>query len=158
MKTRCPWARLTNELYVEYHDREWGRPIHCDTALFEYLILEGAQAGLSWETVLNKRQHYRKLFAGFDVVKVSRFSQSKVEKLLLDPGIIRNRLKVESTITNAKCFIKVQKEYGSFDKYIWSFTQGKTIINKYKISLIIIIRNKLKKISQNHILILLIIE
>ncbi len=131
MKERCPWLKLSNKQYVDYHDKEWGRPIHDDRTLFEFLILEGAQAGLSWETVLTKREHYRKVFHNFDVKKVSKITPSKIEKLLLDPGIIRNRLKVESTVSNAKYFIEVQKEFGSFDKYIWSFTNGKTIYNSF---------------------------
>ena len=131
-KKRCPWLKLNNKTYVEYHDKEWGRPVHNDQLHFEMLILEGAQAGLSWETVLMKREHYRKAFKGFDPVKVSKFTQSKIEKLLLDPGIIRNRLKVESTVSNAKAFLKIQKEFGSFDQYIWEFVQHKTIYNTFK--------------------------
>ncbi len=130
--TRCPWLNLSNELYVEYHDREWGRPIHDDRLHFEMITLEGAQAGLSWETVLKKREHYRKVFANFDPNKVARFSQAKVERLMLDPGIIRNRLKIESTVSNAKAFLKLQKEVGSFDKYIWAFVGGKPIMNHFK--------------------------
>ncbi|EPZ49353.1 methyladenine glycosylase [Bacteriovorax sp. BAL6_X] len=131
MKERCAWLKLSNKQYVDYHDKEWGRPVHDDRTLFEFLILEGAQAGLSWETVLNKRDHYRKVFYNFDVKKVSKITPAKIEKLLLDPGIIRNRLKVESTVSNAKYFIEIQKEFGSFDKYIWSFTNGKTIYNTF---------------------------
>lgn len=131
-KTRCPWLNTKNDLYTKYHDEEWGRPIHDDIRHFEMITLEGAQAGLSWETVLNKRENYRKLFAGFDPLKVSKFTEKKIEKLLLDSGIIRNRLKVESTVSNAKAFLEVQKEYGSFDKYIWSFTKGKTIFNHFE--------------------------
>ena len=131
-KKRCPWLKLTNPTYVRYHDLEWGRPVHDDKVLFELLTLEGAQAGLSWETVLMKREHYRKVFANFDPRKVARFSQSKVEKLLLDSGIIRNRLKVESTVTNAQSFLKIQKEYGSFDKYLWGFVGRKPIITSFK--------------------------
>lgn len=132
MKQRCPWLKLSNDQYVEYHDREWGRPVHDDQVLFEFLTLEGAQAGLSWETVLKKRDNYRKAFYQFDVKKVARINKAKVEKLMLDAGIIRNRLKIESTISNAKAFIEVQKEFGSFDKYIWSFTDGKTIYHNFK--------------------------
>ena len=131
-KPRCLWLNLKNPLYVEYHDREWGRPVHDDTKHFEMITLEGAQAGLSWETVLNKREHYRKVFHGFDPVKVSRITPAKVEKLLKDPGIIRNRLKVESTVTNAKAFLKIQKEHGSFDKYIWGFVSGRPIKNAFR--------------------------
>jgi len=116
---RCGWAK--SDLAVRYHDEEWGRPVHDDRVLFEFLVLEGAQAGLSWETILNKRERYREVFAGFDPAKVARFSAAKVEKLLLDPGIVRNRLKVESTVSNAKAFLKVQREFGSFDAFVWLF-------------------------------------
>lgn len=121
-----------NSLYVDYHDNEWGRAVHDDRLHFEMLTLEGAQAGLSWETVLNKREHYRKVFSLFDPQKVARFSQKRIEKLLLDPGIVRNRLKVESTVSNAKAFLKVQKEHGSFDAYIWGFVKEKLISNTFK--------------------------
>ena len=131
-KTRCPWLNLKNPTYVEYHDREWGRPVHDDHIHFEFLILEGAQAGLSWETVLNKREHYRKAFANFDPEKVARFSDKKIESLLQNPGIIRNRLKVKSAVTNAQAFLKVQKEFGSFDKYFWGFLEKGTIYNFFK--------------------------
>ena len=130
-KTRCPWVNPQNPEYVSYHDKEWGKPVHDDRHLFEMLILEGAQAGLSWEIVLKKRENYRRLFANFDVIKVSRFTPAKIEKLLLDPGIIRNRLKVESTISNAKAFIKIQKEFGSFDYYLWQFVDHKPIENQF---------------------------
>ena len=132
MKIRCPWLKLNNPSYVEYHDKEWGRPVHSDQKLFEMLILEGAQAGLSWETVLNKRERYREVFTQFDPKKVARFKKEKVERILLDPGIIRNRLKVESTVSNAKAFLEVQKEFGSFDSYIWSFVNHKPIYTKFK--------------------------
>lgn len=131
-KKRCVWLKEGNELYVEYHDNEWGRPVHDDNKHFEMISLEGAQAGLSWETILKKRKRYQEVFSGFDPKKVARFSQSKIEKLLLDAGIVRNRLKVESTVSNAKEFLKIQKEFGSFDKYIWAFVEGKPIINKFK--------------------------
>jgi len=131
-KNRCFWLNIKNPLYVAYHDQEWGRPVHNDIRHFEMITLEGAQAGLSWETVLKKRENYRKLFMGFDPLKVSKFSDKKIEKLLLDPGIIRNRLKVESTVSNAKAFLEIQKEFLSFDKYIWSFTKGKTIFNHFE--------------------------
>ncbi|MCS5708123.1 DNA-3-methyladenine glycosylase I [Candidatus Berkiella cookevillensis] len=123
----CPWLKLDNPLYVKYHDEEWGVPVHDDVKHFEMITLEGAQAGLSWETILNKRAHYRKVFLGFIPEKVARITPAKIEKLLQDPGIVRNRLKVESTISNAKAFLKIQKEFGSFDKYIWAFSDFKTI-------------------------------
>jgi len=113
-----------------YHDEEWGKPVHDDRRHFEFMILEGAQAGLSWSTILNKREGYRKNFAGFDPVKVAKFTPKDVEKALLDPGIVRNRQKVESAVTNAKLFLEVQKEFGSFDTFIWSFVGGKPITNK----------------------------
>ena len=130
-ETRCPWC-LGSPEYVEYHDREWGVPVHDDRVLFEFLILEGAQAGLSWSTILRKRENYRRLFADFDPAKVARFTQARVEKLLLDPGIVRNRLKVEGTVRNAKAFLAVQKEFGSFDAYAWRFVGGKPIVNARK--------------------------
>lgn len=128
---RCSWA--TNELNIPYHDTEWGVPLHDDRGLFEFLILEGAQAGLSWDTILAKRENYRKAFDNFDPVKVARYSEAKCAKLLLDPGIIRNRLKVASAVSNAKAFLKVQKEFGSFDKYIWGFVDGKPLDGKRKL-------------------------
>lgn len=128
---RCGWS-LGDPIYIEYHDNEWGVPVHDDRKLFEFLVLEGAQAGLSWLTVLKKREGYRKAFAGFDPEKVARFSDKKIEKLLQDPSIIRNKLKVNSAVTNAKAFLKVREEFGSFDKYIWGFTDGKVIHNKWK--------------------------
>jgi len=128
---RCEWCG-TDQLYVQYHDEEWGVPVHDDRKLFEMLILEGAQAGLSWITILKKRENYKKLFDNFDVNKVSKYSEKKIAKLLENPGIIRNKLKVNSTITNAQAFIKIQKEFGSFDKYIWQFVNGKPIVNKFK--------------------------
>lgn len=131
-KTRCPWVNFKNPKYIKYHDKEWGRPVRRDQKHFEYLILEGAQAGLSWETVLNKRDGYRELFADFDVVKVSKFSDAKLEKILTNPKVIRNRLKVFSTRSNAVSFIKIQKEFGSFNKYIWAFTEGKILKNSPK--------------------------
>ncbi len=126
---RCGWAK--NELAIDYHDTEWGVPLHDDRGLFEFLILEGAQAGLSWDTILRKRENYRKAFDGFDVNKVARYTEKRIEKLLQDEGIIRNRLKVTSAVSNAKAFLKVQKEFGSFDKYIWDFIDGKPIVNKW---------------------------
>jgi DNA-3-methyladenine glycosylase I len=125
---RCTWP--TNELAIRYHDEEWGTPLHDDRGLFEFLILEGAQAGLSWDTILRKRENYRKAFDGFDANKVARYTDKKVERLLQDEGIIRNRLKIASAISNAKAFLKVQKEFNSFDNYIWSFVDGKPIVNK----------------------------
>jgi DNA-3-methyladenine glycosylase I len=127
---RCFWAK--NDLAIEYHDNEWGVPTHDDNKLFEFLILEGAQAGLSWDTILRKRENYREAFAGFDPAKVARFSEDKCEKLLTNDGIIRNRLKIASAIGNAKAFLEVQKEFGSFDRYIWAFVDGRPIINKTK--------------------------
>jgi len=129
---RCKWAEGVNLGYIEYHDKEWGVPVYDDRVQFEFLILEGAQAGLSWSTILNKRDGYRKAFVDFDVDKVARFTKKRVEKLLTDPSIVRNRLKVESTVTNAKAFLEVQKEFGSFSKYIWSFVGGKPIQNRVK--------------------------
>ena len=127
MKTRCPWAQ--NERSIPYHDDEWGVPVHDDRTWFEFLILEGAQAGLSWDTVLQKRAHYQKVYDRFDPAKVARYNAAKVKKLLADPGIIRNRLKVAASIQNAKSFLAVQQEFGSFDAYIWQFTGGKPIVN-----------------------------
>ena len=127
---RCEWPK--NELAIRYHDEEWGVPQHDDRKLFEFVILEGAQAGLSWDTILRKRENYRKAFDGFDVNKVARYSDKKVARLLQDEGIIRNRLKIASAVTNAQAFLRVQNEFGSFDKYIWSFVDGKPIVNKWK--------------------------
>ena len=127
-KTRCPWAR--SDLMIAYHDREWGVPVHDDRLWFEFLTLEGAQAGLSWETILNKRENYRRAFADFDPKKVAQFDARKVEKLLADPGIVRNRLKVASTISNARALLAVQMEFGSFDAYIWRFVDGEPVQNK----------------------------
>ena len=125
---RCAWA--TTELGIAYHDREWGVPQHDDRVLFEFLILEGAQAGLSWETILKKRENYRKAFADFDPAKVARFDEKKVAKLLADPGIVRNKLKVAGAVRNANAFLAVQKEFGSFDAYVWRFVGGKPMVNK----------------------------
>jgi DNA-3-methyladenine glycosylase I len=127
---RCPWAG-NDPLYVAYHDKEWGVPVHDDRKLFEVLTLEGAQAGLSWITILRKRENYRKAFAGFDPKKVSRFDAAKIRVLLKNEGIVRNRLKVHSTVTNAKAFLAVQKEFGSFDDYVWGFVGGKPIRNSF---------------------------
>lgn len=127
MTERCGWAR--GDKYIAYHDEEWGVPLHDDRALFELLILEGAQAGLSWSTILNKRDRYRKVFDGFDARKVARYGEPKVAALLEDPGIVRNRLKVHAAVTNAKAFLAVRKEFGTFDAYIWSFVEGRPIQN-----------------------------
>lgn len=128
---RCEWSSST-ELYREYHDREWGVPVHDDRLLFEFLILEGAQAGLSWSTILNKRESYRLAFDGFDPLKIAAYSEEKIAALLQDPGIIRNRLKVNAAVVNAKRFLEVQQEFGSFDRYIWSFVDGRTIVNRWQ--------------------------
>ncbi len=129
-KTRCQWSHNGNELYIKYHDEEWGVPVYDDRKHFEFLVLEAAQAGLSWATVLNKREGYRKNFADWDATKVARFTPKQVEKILLDPGIVRNRLKVESTVNNAQRFLEVQEEFGSFDNYIWRFVDGKPVVNE----------------------------
>lgn len=130
--TRCKWAEGVSLDYIEYHDKEWGIPVYDDKIQFEFLILEGAQAGLSWSTILNKREGYRQAFADFDVQKVARFTTKRVEKLLGNPAIVRNRLKVQSAVTNAKAFIEVQEEFGSFSNYIWGFVDGKPIQNRFK--------------------------
>lgn len=130
-KIRCAWC-LKFDQYIDYHDTEWGVPVHDDRTHFEFLILEGAQAGLSWATVLKKREGYRKVFADFDPTAVARFTEKKLEKILLNPEIIRNRLKVFAAVNNAKRFLEVQKEFGSFDAYIWNFVKGKPIVNKWK--------------------------
>ena len=127
---RCSWAK--NDLAIAYHDAEWGLPQHDDRVLFEFLILEGAQAGLSWDTILRKRDAYREAFDNFDPAKVARYTEAKCAKLLTNEGIIRNRLKIASAVANAKAFLKVQKEFGSFDKYIWDFVGGKPKVNKWK--------------------------
>lgn len=131
-KSKCQWAMGSFEAYERYHDEEWGMPVHDDTKHFEFLILEGAQAGLSWATVLKKRAGYRKAFANFDYKKVAKYEEAKMEELVLNPEIIRNRLKIKSAVTNAQCFMEVQKEFGSFDKYIWDFVGGKPIIGHRK--------------------------
>jgi DNA-3-methyladenine glycosylase I len=127
---RCPWA--SGELSIRYHDQEWGVPVHDDRTLFEFLILEGAQAGLSWNTILNKRENYRQALDGFDPKRVARYDRRKIDRLLLDPGIVRNKLKIASTVGNAKAFLEVQKEFGSFDRYIWQFVEGKPRVNSPK--------------------------
>ena len=128
---RCEWAN-NNKLMEEYHDKEWGIPVHDDRKLFEFLILEGAQAGLSWLTVLNKRENYRKALDNFDANKISKYNNKKIEELLSNNGIIRNKLKIAATIKNAKTFLEIQKEFGSFDKYIWQFVKYKPIKNSWK--------------------------
>ena len=131
MKKRCEWCG-DEPIYLEYHDKEWGVPVHDDRQHFEMIILEGAQAGLSWITILKRRDTYREAFDNFIPEKVARYTAKKIEKLLQNPGIIRNKLKVNSAVTNAKAFLDIQKEFGSFDKYIWQFTGNKTIQNKWK--------------------------
>ena len=128
-KVRCSWC-LGFEDYITYHDEEWGVPVHDDRIHFEFLILEGAQAGLSWSTILKKRAGYRKAFAGFDPEKVARFTPAKIARILQDPGVVRNRLKVHAAVNNARRFLAVQKEFGSFDRYIWQFVNGKPIVNR----------------------------
>ncbi|XQW86816.1 DNA-3-methyladenine glycosylase I [Thalassotalea piscium] len=130
-KTRCTWLDISKADYLKYHDEEWGVPVFDDRTLFEFLILESAQAGLSWYTILKRRDGYRKAFANFDVNKVAMFDQEQVEALMLDKAIIRNRLKITATITNAKAFIQIQQDYGSFSDYLWSFVDHKTIVNCY---------------------------
>jgi DNA-3-methyladenine glycosylase I len=129
---RCGWTSLDDPLYRDYHDKEWGVPIHDDRQLFEYLVLEGAQAGLSWYTILTKRDNFRRAFDGFDPRKVARYNLRKVKRLLGDPGIVRNRLKIDSAVQNAKAFIEVQKEFGTFDSYIWGFVGGGPKVNAWR--------------------------
>lgn len=128
---RCPWASPDDPVYLAYHDEEWGIPVHDERRLFEFLILEGAQAGLSWSTILHKRQHYREAFAGFDPGKVARFSARDRERLLKNPGIVRNRLKIEAAVINARAFIRLQQEFSGFDNYIWRFVGGKPLSNRW---------------------------
>ena len=130
-KTRCAWS-LGSANYIAYHDDEWGVPVHDDRKLFEFIVLEGAQAGLSWSTILNKRENYRRAFDQFDPEKVARYNAKRVEKLLQDPGIVRNRLKVESAVSNARACLKTQEEFGSFDAYIWRFVDGRPVQNRWK--------------------------
>lgn len=129
-RIRCEWAK--SDLDIRYHDEEWGKPLHDDDLLFEMLILEGMQAGLSWGTILAKRENMRRAFDGFNAVKIAKYTGAKIEKLMADPGIIRNRLKLNSMVTNAKEFLRLQKEYGSFDKYIWQFVEGQPIVNMWE--------------------------
>ena len=131
MKIRCPWAG-SSPIYVEYHDKEWGKPIFDDRLLFEFLILEGMQAGLSWSTILNKRDNFRRAFDNFEAKDIAQYDEAKVKALLGNQGIIRNRLKIEATIRNARLFLEIQKEFGSFSQYIWKFVDHKPIINKWK--------------------------
>ena len=128
---RCPWCG-NDPLYQDYHDNVWGVPVHDDTTLFEFLLLEGAQAGLSWITVLRKRENYRAAFDGFDATKIARYTVKRVEKLLQNTGIIRNRLKVQSAVSNARAFLEVQAQFGSFDRYMWDFVDGRPIINHFE--------------------------
>jgi DNA-3-methyladenine glycosylase I len=130
---RCQWV-TNDKVYIDYHDKEWGVPVHDDKKLFEFIMLEGAQAGLSWLTILKRRAGYKKAFANFDVEKVARFTPKKIEKLLLNPAIIRNKLKVNAAVSNARAFIKIQEEFGSFDKYSWQFVNGKTVTNQFETS------------------------
>jgi DNA-3-methyladenine glycosylase I len=127
---RCPWAK--NDINIPYHDREWGVPVHDDRLLFEFLVLEGAQAGLSWDTILRKRERFREAFAGFDPDRVARYDKRKVQVLLKDPGIVRNRLKIEAAIANARAFLDVQEQFGSFDRYIWQFVDGRPKQNAWR--------------------------
>lgn len=129
-RSRCPWAK--GDLYIRYHDEEWGVPVHDDRKLFEFLILEGAQAGLSWSTILNKRDNYRKAFDGFDPERVARYDRRKIQQLMCDPGIVRNRLKIASAVANAKSFLRTQEEFGTFDRYIWQFVEGRPRVNSWK--------------------------
>jgi DNA-3-methyladenine glycosylase I len=130
--SRCAWAQ--SELMIRYHDQEWGVPVHDDARLFEFLILEGAQAGLRWETILNKRENYREAFDGFDAERIARYDRRKIAQLLANPGIVRNRLKIASAVQNARAFLRLQKEFGSFDSYIWKFVNGRPRVNAWKAS------------------------
>lgn len=131
MKTRCPWVNQ-DQLMIEYHDKEWGVPVHDENKLFEFLILEGAQAGLTWITILKKRENYRKAFDDFDPEKIAKYGNKKIDELLQNSGIVRNKLKIRSAITNANAFLDIQREFGSFDSYIWGFVGGKQVNNKWK--------------------------
>ena len=128
---RCAWVNMKNPRYIQYHDAEWGIPQHSDKMLFELLVLEGFQAGLSWECVLNKRENFRVAYDDFDIKKVSQYSEDKIQSLLSDPGIIRNRLKIQASVNNAKVYLKIQEEFGSFDTYIWDFTDSKIVYESY---------------------------
>jgi DNA-3-methyladenine glycosylase I len=130
---RCPWSEGVSPAYLAYHDREWGVPVHDDRKQFEFLILEGAQAGLSWSTVLHRRAGYYKAFAGFDPARVARFTPARVERLMADPGIVRNRLKIEAAVTNARVFLALVEAFGSFDAYIWRFVDGRPVRNRWRV-------------------------
>ena len=132
VRKRCAWSASGNEAYLAYHDNEWGVPVTDDRTQFEFLILEGAQAGLSWATVLNKRDGYRRNFAGFNPEQVARFTERRIEKILIDPGIVRNRLKVNAAVINARCFLDVAEEFGSFSRYIWGFVDGEPVQNEFR--------------------------
>ena len=142
MKNRCPWTS-DDKLMIKYHDKEWGVPLHNDRKLFEFLILEGFQAGLSWKTILYKRENFRKAFDSFDYNKIAKYDKRKINSLLKDAGIIRNKLKIKGAIANAKAFIQVRKEFGTFNKYIWGFVNGKPIQNNFKSSTEIPVKTKL---------------
>ncbi|MGH8285055.1 MAG: DNA-3-methyladenine glycosylase I [Steroidobacteraceae bacterium] len=142
-RRRCGWVPLADAEYVRYHDEEWGRPVHDDRLLFEMLTLEGAQAGLSWATILRKRANYRRAFAGFQPRKVARFDARKRAALLRDPGIVRNRLKIDSTVSNAQAFLEVQREFGSFDRYLWAFVENRSLRNRPKTSKDVLARTEL---------------
>ena len=131
-RVRCAWAASGSTDMLRYHDEEWGVPVHDDRTLFEFLILEGAQAGLSWSTILNKRDNYRRAFDGFNAERIVQYDKRKIKQLLVDPGIVRNRLKIAAAVENAKAFLRVQEEFGSFDRYIWQFVGGKPRVNKWK--------------------------
>ena len=134
VSTRCAWANPTDQLMIDYHDREWGVPVHDDRKHFEFLVLEAAQAGLSWAIVLKKREGYRRAFSEFDPHKVARYTEKKIEALVADPGIVRNRMKIEAAVKNARAFLAVQDEFGSFDAYCWRFVDGRPQVNKRKLS------------------------
>ena len=133
VKKRCEWVGESNALMLEYHDREWGVPVHHDGKHFEFLVLEGAQAGLNWSIVLNKREGYRRAFSGFDPNKVARYTEKRVQKLLLDPGIIRNRQKIDAAVRNARAFLTIQEEFGTFDEYAWRFVGGQPKVNRWRV-------------------------
>ena len=132
MKNRCGWVKETDPMMVDYHDQEWGVPVHDDRKHFEFLVLEGAQAGLSWSTILHRREGYRKAFSGFDPEKVARYTDKKIEQLTTDASIIRNRQKIAATVKNARAFLAVQEEFGSFDAYCWRFVGGRPLVNRWK--------------------------
>ncbi len=130
-KKRCPW-RVTDPLYIDYHDKEWGKPVHDDIIHFEFLVLETMQAGLSWQIILKKRENFRKAFDGFDPSRVARYKERKIQSLLENPGIVRNRLKIRAAVHNARRFLVIQKEFGSFDRYLWGFVKGKAVRNRWR--------------------------